>query len=71
MRRMILMAMIMAAAALTCTEAIAQKISVSTDLLGYANLGTLNLDASYALSRRWSLVAGVIYNPPEVLLAIV
>ena len=63
MRRMILMAMIMAAAALTCTEAVAQKMSVSTDLLGYANLGTLNLDASYAVSRRWSITAGARYNP--------
>ena len=57
------MAMIMAAAALTCTEAVAQKMSVSTDLLGYANLGTLNLDASYAVSRRWSITAGARYNP--------
>ena len=41
----------------------AQKFSVSTDLLGYASLGTMNIDASYALSRRWSMVAGVRYNP--------
>lgn len=41
----------------------AQKFSVSTDLLGYAKLGTLNLDASYALARRWSLTAGARYNP--------
>ena len=41
----------------------AQKFSISTDLLGYAALGTMNLDASCALSRRWSLVAGVRYNP--------
>lgn len=41
----------------------AQTFSVSTDLLGYARLGTMNLDASYAVSRRWSLTAGVRYNP--------
>lgn len=41
----------------------AQKFSVSTDLLGYARLGTMNLDASYAVARRWSLVAGIRYNP--------
>ena len=41
----------------------AQKQSLSTDILGYAALGTMNMDASYALSRRWSLVAGVRYNP--------
>lgn len=43
--------------------ACAQTFSISTDLLGYARLGTMNLDASYALSRRWSLIAGVRYNP--------
>ena len=46
-----------------CRQASAQKFSVSTDLLGYARLGTMNIDASYALSRRWSLVAGARYNP--------
>lgn len=49
--------------ALTCWEAEAQKISISTDVLSYVNLGTMNLDASYALSRRWSLLAGAKYNP--------
>ena len=44
-------------------ESFAQKYSISTDLLGYARLGTMNFDASYAISRRWSLVAGVRYNP--------
>lgn len=41
----------------------AQKASISTNLLGYASLGTLNLDVSFALSRRWSLMAGARYNP--------
>ena len=41
----------------------ARKFSISTDLLGYARLGTVNVDASYALSRRWSMTAGVRYNP--------
>ena len=41
----------------------ARKFSISTDILGYAKLGTLNLDASYAVSRRWSLTAGMRYNP--------
>lgn len=44
-------------------QAKAQKFSISTDLLGYARLGTMNLDASYAIARRWSLVAGARYNP--------
>ena len=41
----------------------AQKASVSTNLLGYAALGTMNVDASYAISRHWSLQAGLKYNP--------
>lgn len=41
----------------------AQTFSVSTDVLGLANLGTMNIDASYAFSRRWSLTAGARYNP--------
>ena len=44
-------------------EAGARKFSISTDRLGCANLGTVNLDASYAVARRWSLTAGVRYNP--------
>jgi hypothetical protein len=41
----------------------AQKLSFSTNLLDYACLGTLNADVSYSGSRRWSLMAGVRYNP--------
>lgn len=41
----------------------ARKFSVSTNLLGYVELGTLNADASYAISRRLSVTAGVKYNP--------
>ena len=41
----------------------AQKFSLSTDVLGYAKLGTLNIDASYAVSRHWSFLAGARYNP--------
>ena len=48
---------------LSCQLVKAQEFSLSTDLLGYARLGTMNVDASYALSRRWSLVAGARYNP--------
>ena len=40
----------------------AQKASLSTDLLGYANFVTMNLDASYPVSRHWSINAGVKYN---------
>ena len=41
----------------------AQKISISTNVLGYAALGTLNADVSYSVSRHWDVVAGVRYNP--------
>ena len=49
--------------ALSCQHAQAQDFSLSTDLLGYARLGTMNVDASYAVSRRCSIVAGARYNP--------
>lgn len=41
----------------------AQKVSISTNIIGYASLGTLNAEASYSVSRRWSIVAGAKYNP--------
>lgn len=41
----------------------ARKFSISTDILGYARLGTMNVDASYSLSRKLSVTAGVRYNP--------
>ena len=41
----------------------AQKYSLSVNLIECARLGTLNLDASYALNRYWSVTAGVRYNP--------
>lgn len=59
----ILKIMMAGALALSCHLADAQDFSLSTDILGYARLGTMNVDASYALSRRWSLVAGARYNP--------
>ncbi|MGN0190535.1 MAG: DUF3575 domain-containing protein [Candidatus Cryptobacteroides sp.] len=43
--------------------ALAQRFTLSTNLLEYANLGTLNLDASFGVAQKWSVVAGVRYNP--------
>ena len=40
-----------------------RRFSISTNLLDYARLGTLNMDASYAASRHWSVTAGARYNP--------
>ena len=41
----------------------AQRFTLSTNILEYANLGTLNLDASFGVAQKWSVVAGVRYNP--------
>lgn len=41
----------------------AQKFSISTNVLEYANFCTLNADVSFAVSRRWSLTVGARYNP--------
>lgn len=44
-------------------SAAAQRFNISTNLLEYANLGTLNIDASVGVARNWSVGAGVRYNP--------
>ncbi len=44
-------------------QAHGQKVSVTTNMAGYLNLVTLNVEGSYALHQHWSLVAGVKYNP--------
>lgn len=41
----------------------AQKASLSTDLVGYMNFITMNVEASYPVARHWSINAGVKYNP--------
>ena len=48
---------------LVSSAVFAQKMAVSTNILGYAALGTLNADVSYSVSQHWSIVAGVKYNP--------
>ena len=60
MRRLILIAVSMI---LTTSMASAQKLSLSTNLIDYLCLGTLNADASYTVGQHWSLTAGVKYNP--------
>lgn len=52
-----------AAFAISSLKSEAQTVSLSTNLLDYACLGTLNADVSYSLSRRWSITAGARYNP--------
>lgn len=41
----------------------AQSVSLSTNLLDYADMGTLNIEASYGFARHWSVDAGLKYNP--------
>ena len=41
----------------------AQNIALSTNIAGYANWGTLNLEASCSVARQWTVNAGVKYNP--------
>jgi hypothetical protein len=41
----------------------AQKVSVSTNLIDYACLGTFNIETSLSVSQHWSLTAGARYNP--------
>lgn len=48
---------------MAATSLHAQKFSISTDLLGYAQLGTMNVDASVAVAQKWSVNAGARYNP--------
>ena len=41
----------------------AQEMSVSTNLMGYVNLGTMNLETSWGFARHWTANAGIRYNP--------
>lgn len=41
----------------------AQELALSTNFADYAELGTLNLEASYGVARNWSVSAGAKYNP--------
>ncbi len=45
------------------TDCMAQRFSVSTNLLDYAALGTMNIEGSCSISRRISITAGARYNP--------
>lgn len=42
---------------------VAQTVSLHTNMLEYASLGTMNVGVSYAFSRHWSAEAAVRYNP--------
>ena len=41
----------------------AQRVSVSTNALSWANLGTINLEGSVSVSKHFTVLAGAKYNP--------
>lgn len=41
----------------------AQRFSLSTNVVDYADFGTLNVEGDLAVARRWTLIAGAKYNP--------
>ena len=51
------------AALLMSVASYAQNMAISTNIMGYAYLGTMNAEASYALAQHWSVNAGLRYNP--------
>ena len=60
------MLMILSVSFLTLCVAVpadGRRFSLSTNVIDYLNLGTLNLEASYGFSRHWSMNMGVRYNP--------
>ncbi|MDD6254075.1 MAG: DUF3575 domain-containing protein [Bacteroidales bacterium] len=64
MRNKIILALAVVFAALVkCTDMSAQKASLSTNIVGYANFLTMNLEASCPVARHWNLYAGTKYNP--------
>ena len=48
---------------LLCGRTYAQEMSVSTNVLGYVNLGTMNVEASWGFARHWTANLGLRYNP--------
>ena len=54
---------LMAAALLVGAVASAQRLSVATNVLDYADFGTLNVEGDVAVARQWTLTAGAKYNP--------
>jgi len=52
-----------AAGLLFCVTVSAQNFALSTNVLDYVNLGTLNMEASYGIARQWTVSAGLKYNP--------
>lgn len=56
-------ALLTVAAFLLGAAAFAQQFSAGTNVVDYANYGTLNAEISAALGQRWSVTAAAKYNP--------
>ena len=54
---------LVATALLVGAVASAQRLSVATNMLDYADYGTLNVEGDLAVSRQWTLTANAKYNP--------
>ncbi|MBR4974058.1 MAG: DUF3575 domain-containing protein, partial [Bacteroidales bacterium] len=59
-RRIILTAVLLT---IFTTPAMGQKWSISTNLIDYANLITLNAEGNFSLSQHWSITLNSKYNP--------
>ena len=55
--------LVLFAVAFTVPALRAQELSVSTNLLDYADFATLNMEASFGVARHWSISALARYNP--------
>ncbi len=54
---------VIAALTVCAVAAEAQNVSIGTNVVDYADFGTLNAEASLGVARHWSLNAAVRYNP--------
>lgn len=45
-----------------CHEVFAQKVSISTNLVDYANLGTINGEVGVSVAQHWTIHGGAKYN---------
>lgn len=62
LRAMRLLGLCLAIASAACT-APAQELALSSNLLDYLSMGTLNIAAEYGVARHWTLGATAKYNP--------
>lgn len=59
----VIVAIISTIVLLTAQEAHAQKIRIGTNLISWMNFATLNMEAGYSISQKWSAYASAEYNP--------